>query len=305
MLATPWPGPFDDAAWAFEAKWDGLRALVSWDGETRVNGRRGTDITLRYPELAGLAADRPFVVDGEIVTLDESGSPSFERLQQRMGLTDRRAAARAAAATPITLVVFDVLVDAVPVVTEPYAERRARLERLSLPAPVVVGETTPGHGLALWEAIRGRGLEGIVAKRVDSPYRPGLRSPDWRKIANIHTIRAVVGGFTRGEGGRAGSFGALLLGLRLNGALRWIGSVGTGFRERDLVAIRSALDEMARPGCPFEPDPELPEASWVEPLLVASVGYREWTAAGRLRHPRFRGFTEDPPHTVTWEAEGP
>lgn len=305
MLATPWPRPFDDEAWSFEAKWDGIRALVGWDGETMVTGRRGTDITTRYPELAGLSADRPFVVDGEIVALDESGTPSFERLQQRMGLTDGRAAGRAAAATPITFVVFDLLFDGEAVVAEPYADRRARLGVLGLPAPAVIGDATLGDGMALWEAIGERGLEGIVAKRVDSPYRPGVRSSDWRKIANVHAVRAVVGGFTRGEGGRAHSFGALLLGLWKGGLLRWIGSVGTGFRERDLAAIRPALDAMVRSECPFERDPELPEATWVEPTLVASVGYREWTSAGRIRHPRFRGFTDDPPHAVTWEVEGP
>ena len=174
-----------------------------------------------------------------------------------------------------------------------------------MPPPVVIGDAVRGDGPALWEAVRERGMEGIVAKRLDSPYRPGVRSPDWRKIANVPTMRAVVGGFTPGEGGRSRTFGSLLLGLWRGDDLRWIGSVGTGFGDSELIAIRSALDKMTRPVAPFAADPDLPPATWVEPVLVASVGYREWTTAGRLRHPRFRGFTDDPAQTLTREAEGP
>ena len=303
MLATPWPGPFDDDAWAFEAKWDGIRALVTWDGAVTITGRRGDDLTGRYPELTGLGGSRPFVVDGEIVSLGRDGRPSFEMLQQRIGIADPGASRRAAGETPVTLVAFDLLFDGTPLIDLPYRERRRRLEALRLPVPI--SEATVAEGTALFEAVRGRGLEGLVAKRLDSPYRPGVRSPDWRKIANLRTVRAVVGGFTAGEGGRRGTFGALVLGLWHEGTLRWIGSVGTGFRDRDLAAIRAALDEMATPHCPFSPHRDLPAATWVEPSLVASVGFREWTSAGRVRQPRFRGFTDDPVESVTWEAEGP
>jgi bifunctional non-homologous end joining protein LigD len=305
MLATPWPEPFRHDDWSFETKWDGIRALVSWDGAVGITGRRGNDVTERYPELAGLRGERPFVVDGEIIALGDDGLPSFERLQQRMGLSDARAARRATAEVPVTLVVFDVLYDGSDATAEPYRDRRTRLEALHLPPPAVVGDATAGDGFALWDAVVERGLEGIVAKQLDSPYRSGIRSADWRKIAHIRAMRAVVGGFTAGEGGRARSFGSLLLGLWDRDHLGWIGSVGTGFSDRDLTAIRSALDEMVRPACPFAPDPDLPAATWVEPLLVASIGFREWTSAGRIRHPRFRGFTDDPAATATWESEGP
>ena len=128
---------------------------------------------------------------------------------------------------------------------------------------------------------------------------------DWRKLAHLHTVKGVVGGFTPGEGGRAGTFGALVLGLWEGARLRWIGNVGTGFSDRDLDAIHAALREMRSAESPFHPDPELPALIPVEPLLVAAVGYRNWTNAGRIRHPRFKGFTEDPVGDLTWEREGP
>ena len=136
-------------------------------------------------------------------------------------------------------------------------------------------------------------------------YQPGLRSPDWRKIANLSFAKAVVGGFTPGEGGRRGTFGALVLGQWDGDRLRFVGSVGTGFSDRDLGAIREALDASAITDTPFHDDPGLPGATWVEPALVASIGYRDWTSAGRLRHPRFRGFTGDPVEGITLSAEGP
>jgi bifunctional non-homologous end joining protein LigD len=145
----------------------------------------------------------------------------------------------------------------------------------------------------------------MVAKRSGSPYRPGIRSADWRKVAHLHTVRAVVGGYTAGERGRAGTFGALVLGLWDGARLRWIGNVGTGFSDRDLIAIREALGEMQSAVSPFHPDRELPTVVPVEPVLVAAVGYRNWTNAGRIRHPRFRGFTDDDPAAATWEAERP
>jgi bifunctional non-homologous end joining protein LigD len=305
MLAVAYPSAFADPGWWFETKWDGVRALVVWDGtRPRVKGRRGGDITHRYPELAGFSAGPPLILDGEIVLLGDDGVPSFEGLQSRMHLEDPAAAARLAAEHPVAYVAFDVLHHGGSLVSEPLRRRREVLESLVLPPPVAVPEVVEGDGPALWEAVVARGLEGIVAKRRDSPYRPGVRSPDWRKIANVRVARAVVGGFTPGEGGRRGTFGALLLGLWDGPALRFVGSVGTGFSDRDLGQIRAALDESKADLPPFHPDPGLPPgAIWVHPALVASVGYRDWTSAGRLRHPRFRGFTGDPVGEVTVEAE--
>ncbi len=307
MLAVPWPAPFVDVRWSHEIKWDGVRTLLAVDGNSvRLTSRRGIDATSRYPELTGFRAARPMVLDGEIVALDDAGRPSFERLQQRMNLRSLRLVEAARSSVPITYVVFDVLHDDVPVIDLPLYQRRRHLDALDLAPPLVRSHSVDGDPADLWRFVNERGIEGIVAKRLDSPYRPGTRSPEWRKIGVFHSARTVVGGFTPGEGGRAGSFGALLVGLWTPTGLRWVGAVGSGFTDEGLRAIRGALGEMSTGQSPFLPDPEIPRrATWVEPQLVAMVQYKEWTTAGRLRAPSFRGFTDDAIGDVTWEREGP
>ena len=304
MLATPWPGPFDDEAWAFELKWDGVRCLLSTDGgAVSLTSRAGNDMTGRYPEIAGLDLPRDLVLDGEIVALDESGRPSFERLQGRMNI-DRRLTG--SSPIPVTLVVFDLLRAGSPLLDRPLEERRERLERLSLPEPLVVGDRFAGQSSAIWEFVQQNDLEGIVAKRLGSRYSPGARSPDWRKIGYFKHVRAVVGGFTSGTGGREPTFGSLLLGLWDDGRLRWVGAVGSGFDDRSLQAIRRALDAMTRSESPFRDRTEMPPGTtWVTPNLVAMVRFKQWTEAGKLRAPSFRGFTDDPSEEITWEREGP
>jgi bifunctional non-homologous end joining protein LigD len=302
MLATAWPQPFSDDGWLFEPKWDGVRGIVTWDGSAaRIHTRRGTEVSDRYPEMDRLGGLPPCVLDGEIVAFDDSGVPSFERLQQRIHRLGGRGAAH-----PVAFLAFDLLhLEGEDLTAQPVEGRIERLGSLHLPSPYEWVPPTPGDGLGLWEIVQERDIEGMVAKRLGSPYRPGARSPDWRKIHNTHTAKALVGGFTPGEGGRWGTFGALLLGLPRDGALRWVGAVGTGFSDEALVAIRAALDEMAIERSPFHRDLEMPAATWIEPGLVAAVGYRNWTAAGRLRHPVFKGFTDDDPATITWETERP
>ncbi len=300
MLATRWREPFTDPGWLFEPKWDGIRLLVSFDGTAAtLHTRSGRVVTDSYPTIAAFAADRPVVLDGELVALDEAGRPRFELIQPMLGSRRRSAAT-------LAYMVFDCLYDGVEIVAQPIESRLAHLASLDLPAPMVRSETVHGEGEALFAAVTEQGLEGVVAKRIGSPYRPGARSPDWRKIAVTQTVRAVVGGFTPGTGGRASTFGALLLGLWASEGLRWIGSVGTGFSDADLKAIRAALDEMTVEACPFLPDPELPaDATWVYPHLVAVVEFKEWTSAGRLRGPSFKGFVAEPPEVATWDVEGP
>jgi bifunctional non-homologous end joining protein LigD len=297
MLATPWPAPFSDDDWVFEPKWDGVRALVTVDGDrVTIRGRRGTDYTNRYPELQSLRHRRPCVLDGEIVAI-VAGAPSFERLQRRMHVSapDRRLQRE----VPASFVAFDILHDGGPMIDLALEERRERLEAVEPGTWGLVGPVVPADGEALWATVTERDLEGMVAKRRGSRYRPGVRSPDWRKIANVLVTEAVVGGFTPGEGGRGSTFGGLVLGKWDGDRLRFVGSVGTGFSEAEVRSIRAALDEMTRDDPPFHHDDGLPGgATWVEPLLVASIGYRDTTAAGRLRHPRFRGFTDDDPGTV-------
>ena len=301
MLATPWPRPFSDEGWLFEPKWDGIRGIVTWDGTAiSIRTRNGTEVSDRYPELADLAGISPCVFDGEIVAFDEEGRPSFERLQQRMHRIGGRGAIHG-----VGFIAFDLLDDGGPLVSLPVEERIARLEGLDLPPPYGTVAPRRGDGDALWDLVVERDLEGMVAKRVGSPYRPGVRSPDWRKIHHLHTVKALVAGFTPGERGRASTFGALLLGLREGDALRWIGAAGTGFSDEALGSIRQSLDELRIERSPFHHDREIPKATWVRPQLVAVVEYRNWTGAGRLRRPVFKGFSDDDPEAITWDAEGP
>jgi len=304
MLATPWPIPFVDEGWRFELKWDGIRALLIADGDSvRLVSRRGNDITAVYPELVGSTLTDSTVLDGEIIALDESGRPSFQRLQGRMNLSTSALVAAARSSNPVTYVVFDVLYHHSALIAEPWQERRTRLESLPLPVAMVASDVY-GTAAPLWAFVEEHDLEGIVAKRLGSRYRPGIRSPDWRKIAAFKTVRAVVAGSTSGEGGRRSSFGSLVLGLWDGPRLRFIGTVGSGFDDASLAAIRDALDELADDETEIVGD--LPKGTRrVRPALVAMVQYREWTAAGRLRAPSFKGFTDDPVPAITWEAEGP
>jgi len=307
MLASRWPEPFVDAQWAYELKWDGVRALFSWDGTRAiVRSRAGNDATARYPELRAPAGAMPIVLDGEIVAFDETGTPSFELLQQRMNLASPSLVAEAVTSVPISYVVFDILFAGEPLLDVAIEDRLDRLDGIDLDPPMVRSQTLRGDPSPLWDFVRERSLEGVVAKRLGSIYRPGHRSADWRKITMFRQLRAVVGGFTEGEGGRRGSFGSLLLGLWHEGRLRWIGAVGSGFGDRALAAIRAALDEMATDESPFVGAPAVPgRVTFVAPRLVALVQYKEWTTAGRLRAPSFKGFTDDDVASVTWEDEGP
>ena len=301
MLAVTWEHAFDDDRWAFEPKLDGIRALatVGPTGLT-LRSRAGNDMTSSYPELAALA-DLPSetVLDGEIIAYDEEGVPSFERLQGRHQRTGSSPVA-------IGMVAFDVLAaEGTVLIDQPLEQRFEVLGGLELPDPVVASTPIRGEGIALFQAAAARGLEGIMAKRYGSTYRPGDRSPSWRKIPHILRTRAVVGGFTESEGIRTGVFGALLLGLWDGDRLRYVGSVGTGFDHASARAIRSALDEMVTAESPFHEDEAIPVGTFVHPHLVAEIAYKQWTRAGRLRAPSFKGFSDRPHDSTTWAAEGP
>lgn len=302
MLATRWPAPFTDPDWAFEVKWDGVRAIASWDGRMAwLRSRNGNDLGGTYPELVPGAGLPPVILDGEIVALDESGRPSFSLLQARGGR--RRGGAEPA---PVTFMTFDVLHRDGPLLDLPWDERRALLADLELPVPYVVADPILGDGEVLWKAITEQRLEGMVGKLRNSPYRPGVRSPDWRKVSRVEHVRAVVGGYLRGERSRAATFGSLLLGLVDGARLRYIGSVGTGFTREDLRVIHAALEEMTIPDSPFHPEERIVgEVVYTNPELVALVEFKEWTRANRLRAPAFKGFTDDPWESITWSSEGP
>lgn len=307
MLAQAGSGsPPLGSEWLHEIKWDGVRAVVAWDGLSgTVRSRAGNEMSAIYPELAQAVPALPSgtIVDGEIVTLDADGVPSFELLQTRMNL--HRPGGEMQRSVPVTYVVFDLLQSTEALLSHPLAERQSRLASLDLPGGFVVSETFDDPAV-IWDFVKRRGIEGVVSKRRTSVYRPGARSPDWVKSVVFKSVRAVVGGFTEGEGGRLGGFGALILGLPAADGLRWIGSVGSGFAESDVRNIRQALDEMIVAESPFAPHPDMPaQITWVAPALVAVVQYKQWTGAGRLRGPSFKGFSDHPTAEVTWESEGP
>ncbi len=305
MLATRWPDAFDDPGWWFEIKWDGYRAIVSADGgKVRARSRRGLDLTGPFPELASLPIPDGVAVDGEVVSFDENGVPSFSNLQQRTGFGGRGTRADVG----VNLVVFDLLFRGQSLTGRPYEERRALLSDLGLPSPMVVPEPIPEAGTSLLAAAAEQKLEGVVGKRIGSAYLPGRRSPDWRKVAIRHQLRAVVGGYLPGERSRSSTFGSLLVGLLDNDGLRFIGAVGSGFNEDSLAAFTRVLGESRIETSPFSNDVVLPRPHrplWVEPNIVIEVEFKEWTHDFHLRAPVYKGVVMIDPQLATWAEEGP
>jgi len=291
--------PPDDEAWGYEVKWDGIRAVMFVDhGHLTLQGRNFSDFTPRYPELRafarGLGASR-IILDGEVVALDEEGRPSFERLQSRMHLASDSAVRRRMRDIPVTYVIFDLLyLDGHSTLALPYSERRRVLRELELEGP---NWRTPAHhegeGAALLDATKQLGVEGIVAKKLDSAYEPGRRSACWLKIKNVCTQDVVIGGYAPGEGRRRGSLGALVVGYHDDGKLRYAGKVGTGFTEQTLGLLSRELTALERNDSPFDGRQPPKGTIFVEPRLVAHVEFREWTRSGTLRAPSFKGLRPD------------
>jgi bifunctional non-homologous end joining protein LigD len=293
--------PRDDGHWAYEFKWDGVRALVFVeDGTVRVQGRSRRDFTAQYPEVTGigsaLAANgvHDAVLDGEIVALGAGGNPSFQRLQRRMHLVSPHDVHARMADTPVVFLAFDVLRLGGELTLElPYTERRARLERLALAGNN--WQTPPslaGDGDTVARVSKERGLEGVVAKRLDSRYEPGRRSRHWLKIKNKQRVELLVGGWAEGGGNRRGRIGALLVGYRDGDALLYAGNVGSGFTETMLKDLQARLAPLARAASPFVKPPRGPGLHFVEPVLTCEVEFTEWTEEHTLRHPVFKGLRE-------------
>jgi bifunctional non-homologous end joining protein LigD len=299
MLARTGPLPPDDGRWAFEIKWDGVRAIAFVQGGSLVlRARSGRDITSRYPELRPIAAalaGREVVLDGEVVAFD-GARPSFQKLQGRMHLTSDHAIRRLAREEPVQYIAFDLLyLDGRSLTELRYDERRAALAELELAGPTWQAPAHHvGDGAALLEATRAQQLEGVIAKRLDGPYLPGRRTSGWVKVKNICSTDVVIGGWLPGEGGRSGRLGALVIGIPDDdGVLRYAGRVGTGFTQAELVRIGGLLEPLARTDSPFTGRQPPKLTRFVEPQLVARVDYSERTQAGTLRQPSYKGLRDD------------
>lgn len=284
-----------------EVKWDGIRAIGIWDGtRLRLQARSGNDITAKYPELtrvdAGLGPE-PAILDGEIVALDAKGRPSFPRLQSRMNLTKPREIEREMPRTPVKYYLFDVLAHAgTDAAARPLTERRGILESVAhaaIPAIVVppVFDDVDGALAASHEF----GLEGIVVKDPESPYRRGIRSERWLKVKLTRTQEVVIGAIRPGKGGRSNAIGSLLVGVPGPDGLRYAGRVGSGFSDSVLAQLEAALRPLRTDTNPFVgvPDVDASDALWVQPTLVGEVEFAEFTPGGILRQARWRGLRPD------------
>jgi len=305
MLATlgDLPPANVDDDFAYETKLDGVRAIAYLaDGRLRLVTRNDIDVTIVYPEVGGLAAAvgaLDVILDGELVTFSpHTGRSSFEALQPRIHLRDRAAIARIVERVPVTYCVFDVLfLDGRSTMDLPYHERRSLLDALELDDPH--WSTPPyrrGGGADELAESRRRGDEGIIAKRFLSRYEAGRRSREWIKVKNLRTQEVVVGGWSPGKGGRAGTIGSLLIGVPDGRGLSYVGKVGTGFTQQMLAELYGSLSKRERPTSPFSDDvprADARDARWVTPALVGEVQFSEWTREGRLRHPRWRGERPD------------
>ncbi|HUH81547.1 MAG TPA: DNA ligase D [Solirubrobacteraceae bacterium] len=312
MLARAGELPAPEDGWAYEIKWDGVRALAYCQpGELRLESRNLLDITAKYPELAELSralGSHSAILDGEIVAFGPEGRPSFSALQQRMQISTAAQARRRMKDTPVTYVVFDLLwLEGHSLMEEPYSARRERLADLELSgSSLQVPDYLVGHGRELLQAVGEQGLEGVLAKRLRSTYQPGRRTGDWLKIKRTGRQEFVVAGWLPGKGTRSRRIGALLLGVHdADGSLRYVGRVGSGLAERELDRLAALLGPLARESSPFAGGGPPRGAFFCEPRLVAEVSFTEWTPDGRLRHPVYVGLREDKAAEEVVREDGP
>ena len=310
MLASTADAPLDSPDLAYEPKYDGIRALASvGEGEVRFWSRLGNEKTRQFPEIVAAlrewarGLDRPVIVDGEIVALDAQGNPiGFQNLQGRIHLKSPELAPRKGAPSTdglrLSYIAFDVLRDGNEDLRGlPLRERRARLAQLftgRMTPGVRISEHVIGDGRALHARASASGWEGLVAKRLASPYHSGRRTPDWLKVKLVRHQTCVIGGWTDPRGTRP-FFGALLLGVYdISGRLEYVGHTGAGFTDAELGRLWKKLHAIHSKTCPFAKQPRTNEKPhWVKPQFVAEVKFTEWTADGKLRHPTYLGLRDD------------
>ncbi|HEY8294592.1 MAG TPA: non-homologous end-joining DNA ligase, partial [Micrococcaceae bacterium] len=295
----------DESAWDFEMKWDGMRAAaIVFDGSVRLVSRNGNDVTAAYPELASLAdvvkrgGASAALLDGEVVALDKDGRPDFRRLQRRMKLTKPAEISAGRKSTPVIFMVFDVLeLNGESLLRRPLHRRRLVLEALlsHADATIALSPLFEGDVNQAVATSQDLGLEGVLAKERDSSYNSGRRSRAWIKIKNQRMQEVVVAGWRAGNGARAATLGSLLLGIPSDGHLEYVGRVGSGFTDQDLVEMSRRFEPLERTTNPLSgvPQADAKDAHWITPKLVGEVTYTERTADGRLRHPVWRGWRPD------------
>jgi bifunctional non-homologous end joining protein LigD len=314
MLATPVDAARfgEEAGWAFEMKWDGVRTIAYLaGGRVKLLSRKGRDDTEAYFEVARELTKirvETAILDGEVVVTDAAGRPSFGLLQHRINLTKPADIERAAKAYPAQLMLFDVLeLNGQSLIKRSYQERRAILEDLIRPEPGSLIQVPPifeGDLQAAMQTSDQLQLEGVVAKRRNSIYQPGRRTHIWLKIKLHRMQEVVIGGWREGQGRRGGGVGSLLMGIPTEAGLHYVGRVGSGFNDRQLDDIQAMLEKLSRKTSPFVdvPREDARDAHWVRPSLVGEVSYGELTEPGRLRHPVWRGLRPDKsPDEVVWE----
>jgi bifunctional non-homologous end joining protein LigD len=300
MLATLMDAPFNRPGWIWEEKYDGIRLIAVKDGRrVRLLTRNDTDRSADFAEIVDALAALPaptLVLDGEVVVFDAGGISRFQLLQRR-----------AAGASPPIYVVFDCLyARGRDVTAEPLTSRRRTLEAEIHEGPRVrIARRLADDGIRAFDEARRRGLEGVIGKDPGAPYLPGVRSPAWCKVKVRAEEEFVIGGFSAPRGGRR-HLGALLVGAWARGTLRYAGKVGTGFSEATLTDLHRRLSPLKRSDSPFADAPRARDVTWVQPRLVAQLGFTERTGDGKLRHPTFLALRDDkPPTQVHWPAPAP
>lgn len=287
MLATSGGKPFDDPDWIFEIKWDGFRAVAEVGGGVRLYSRNALNFFDAFPDVVEeLQKIKPeAVLDGEVVALNDKGLPDFQNISLAAGDQSLH----------VVYYIFDILqLDGKDLTELPLLERKMILRKTIKDGPHVrYCDHVVGEGKKFFKVVAKKGMEGLIAKKADSPYARGTRSKSWLKVKNIREQEVVIGGFTAPRGAR-NDFGALLLGVYEKGKLVYCGHTGTGFSHAALKELRQTMRPIERETSPFTTTPKANEHPvWIEPTLVCQVSFTEWTRDGKLRHPSFKGLRPD------------